>query len=161
MFSGFLQGGVHESLDGVQGLPGWRWLFVIDFCITVPVALYGYLAFPDTPEKACVWWLSEEEKKLAIERLPEVKKQRGMLGWSLISRVLRSWHWVGFSLIWVFASNTEMFSTNAVLNLWLSSTGDYNVSQVNYIPTGVALDLGSSRPSSLAGIRISPSASGM
>lgn len=31
-----------------------------------------------------------------------------------------------------------MFSTNAVLNLWLSHTGDYTVEQVNYIPTGVA-----------------------
>ncbi|KAL4877893.1 putative MFS pantothenate transporter [Aspergillus karnatakaensis] len=138
MFSGFLQGGIHESLDGVRGLPGWRWLFIIDFCITIPVALYGFAAFPDTPETARVWWLSEEEKKLAIERLPEVKKQRGTLGWSLIARVLQSWHWVGFSLVWVFASNTEMFSTNAIMNLWLSSTSQYSMSQVNYIPTGVA-----------------------
>ncbi|KAL4868956.1 hypothetical protein BDV12DRAFT_185524 [Aspergillus spectabilis] len=80
-FSGFLQNGIHESLDGKHG---------------------------------------------------------GILGWSLISRVLRTWHWVGFSLIWVFASNTEMFSTNAIMNLWLSSTDDYSVSQVNYIPTAVA-----------------------
>ncbi|KAL2858550.1 MFS general substrate transporter [Aspergillus pseudoustus] len=138
MFSGFLQGGIHSSLDGVHGLPGWRWLFVIDFCITVPIAIYGFFAFPDTPETTRAWWLSDEEKKLAIERMPEVKRQRGTLGWSLISRVLRSWHWAGFTLIWVWGSNTEMFSTNAIMNLWLSSTNDYSVSQVNYIPTGVA-----------------------
>lgn len=38
----------------------------------------------------------------------------------------------------MFASNTEMFSTNAIMNLWLSSTKKYTVEQVNYIPTGVS-----------------------
>lgn len=104
----------------------------------MPVAIYGYFAFPDTPASTRAWWLSEEEKKLAVDRLPEVEKHRGVLGWNLISRVLRTWHWLGFVLLWVFASNTEMFSTNAVMNLWLSSTGDYTVEQVNYIPTAVA-----------------------
>lgn len=41
MFSGFLQGGIHRSLDGKHGLAGWRWLFIIDFLITVPIAIYG------------------------------------------------------------------------------------------------------------------------
>ncbi|KAJ0358489.1 hypothetical protein COL154_009115 [Colletotrichum chrysophilum] len=138
MFSGFLQGGIHKSLDGVRGLPGWRWLFTIDFCITLPVALYGFVAFPDTPTSIRAWWLTDEEKRLAVDRLPEVKKNRGTLGWSLVSRILKTWHWLGFVLLWIFASNTEMFSTNAIMNLWLSSTGDYSVEQVNYIPTGVA-----------------------
>ncbi|KAJ0383024.1 hypothetical protein COL922a_011347 [Colletotrichum nupharicola] len=138
MFSGFLQGGIHKSLDGVRGLPGWRWLFIIDFCITLPVALYGFIAFPDTPTSTRAWWLTDEEKRLAVDRLPEVKKNRGILGWSLVSRILKTWHWLGFVFLWIFASNTEMFSTNAIMNLWLSSTGDYSVEQVNYIPTGVA-----------------------
>ncbi|KAH8881774.1 MFS general substrate transporter [Thozetella sp. PMI_491] len=138
MFSGFLQGGVHKGLNGVRGLPGWRWLFIIDFCITIPVALYGYFAFPDTPTSTRAGWLTAEEKKLAVDRLPEVQKHRGELGLSLITRVLGTWHWWGFVLIWVFASNTEMFSTNAIMNLWLSGTGEYTVEQVNYIPTAVA-----------------------
>lgn len=102
------------------------------------MALYGFYAFPDTPSSTRSRWLTDEQKRLAIERLPVIEKHRGVLGWSLISRVLGSWHWWGFVFIWVFASNTEMFSTNAIMNLWLSSTGDYSVEQVNYIPTGVA-----------------------
>lgn len=104
----------------------------------MPVAIFGFFAFPDTPSSTRARWLTEEEKRLAVERLPEVEKDRGVLGWSLISRVLRTWHWFGFVLLWIFASNTEMFSTNAIMNLWLSSTGDYTVEQVNYIPTAVA-----------------------
>lgn len=125
-------------VDGVQGLPGWRWLFIIDFCITLPVAIYGFFAFPDTPESTKAWWLTAEEKKLAVDRLPEIEKHRGVLGWSLISRVFKTWHCAAFVLLWIFASNTEMFSTNAIMNLWLSHTGDYSIEQVNYIPTGVA-----------------------
>ncbi|KAH7303421.1 major facilitator superfamily domain-containing protein [Stachybotrys elegans] len=86
LFSGFLQGSIHSGLGGVHGLPGWQWLF-IDFCITIPVAIYGFFAFPDTPESTTAWWLTDKEKRLAFTRLPEVEKHRGVLGWSLISRV--------------------------------------------------------------------------
>lgn len=94
--------------------------------------------FPDTPSSTRAKWLKQEEKHLAIERLPEVTKVRGTLGWNLISRVLASWHWWGFLLVWTFASNTEMYSTNAIMNLWLRGTGDYSITQVNYIPSGVS-----------------------
>lgn len=104
----------------------------------MPIAILGFLAFPDTPTSTTAWWLTDVEKRLAVERLPEVEKRRGVLGWSIISRVFKTWHCVSFVLIWIFASNTEMFSTNAIMNLWLSSTGKYSISQVNYIPTGVA-----------------------
>lgn len=113
-------------------------MFVIDFLITLPVAVLGYFAFPDTPTTTKARWLTPEERKLAVERLPEPTKVRGVLGWSLLSRVLATWHWWGFVLIWIFASNCEMFSTNAIMNLWLSYTKDYSVEDVNYIPTGVS-----------------------
>ena len=29
MFGGFLQSGIHKSMDGLHGLPGWRWLFIV------------------------------------------------------------------------------------------------------------------------------------
>lgn len=42
MFSGFIQGGIYKNLNGRHGMAGWRWLFIIDFLVTLPVALYGY-----------------------------------------------------------------------------------------------------------------------
>lgn len=55
LFSGVMQGAIIQTLEGKAGLSGWQWLFVIDFLITVPIAAYGLLMFPDTPHtvKAC------------------------------------------------------------------------------------------------------------
>lgn len=101
MFSGILQGAIYKNLNGRHGFAGWRWLFVIDALITIPVALYGFLCFPDTPESTKARYLSTAERILATERLPEIKVVRGTLGWSLIKRVLTTWHWWGFVLLWI------------------------------------------------------------
>lgn len=46
LFSGFLQAAAYKNLNGVHGLEGWRWLFVIDAIITLPLAVLGYAFFP-------------------------------------------------------------------------------------------------------------------
>lgn len=154
-FSGFLQGGIHKTMDGKHGFAGWRWLFVIDFLITLPVAIYGsvfsdcsqiiqtltsssFFGFPDVPGSSKAGYLSEHERQLAVSRLPPVTKERGKtLNRTLILRVLGTWEFYVFVLMWIFGSNTEMFSTNAIMNLLLKWTGDYSIEDVNYIPTGI------------------------
>jgi len=138
LFSGIMQGGIHKSLDGAAGFAGWRWLFVIDSLITFPIAAYGYLCFPDTPTSTKARYFSEAERALAISRLPEVKLARGQLGTSLIRRVVLSWQWWAFVLLWIACSNTEMYSSNAIFQLLLKHTGDYSVEQTNYIPSSVS-----------------------
>jgi ACS family pantothenate transporter-like MFS transporter len=48
MISGFLQAGAYSGLNGTYGLAGWRWLFIIDGIITIPIALLGFLIMPGT-----------------------------------------------------------------------------------------------------------------
>jgi hypothetical protein len=36
-------------MDGVQGKRGWRWIFIIEGCITVFVGLISPLFIPDFP----------------------------------------------------------------------------------------------------------------
>ncbi|EGO58598.1 hypothetical protein NEUTE1DRAFT_120634 [Neurospora tetrasperma FGSC 2508] len=69
MIGGFVQSGIHGSLDGLRGLSGWRWLFIIDGIITLPVAIYGFCLFPDTPKTTRAPYLSVEERELAIRRM--------------------------------------------------------------------------------------------
>ncbi|KAF7553464.1 hypothetical protein G7Z17_g3590 [Cylindrodendrum hubeiense] len=135
---GFIQTGINKSLNGRHGLSGWRWLFIIDGLLTVPVALYGFFFFPDTPNTTTAFYLSEEERKLAVSRVPVVE-ERTPITLRFAKKVLTSWYWWGFVVLWIIAGETESFSTNALLALFMQShpTNTYTVTQKNNYPTGV------------------------
>lgn len=135
---GFIQTGIHDSLNGTHGLSGWRWLFIIDGLITIPVAIYGFLFFPDTPTTTTAFYFSDEEKRLAVARVPAVQ-ERSPMTLPFVKKVLTSWYWWGFVVLWIIAGETESFSTNALLSLYMKSspTTDYTVAQLNNYPTGV------------------------
>ncbi|GJD02578.1 major facilitator superfamily transporter [Colletotrichum higginsianum IMI 349063] len=139
-FGGFIQTGIHASMDGLHGLSGWRWLFIIDGLMTLPVALYGFLCFPDTPHTTTAFYFSEEEKALARARVPVVvQEERSPLTLRFARKVLTSWYWWGFVVLWIVAGETESFSTNALLGLYMKShpVHKYSVAQLNNYPTGV------------------------
>jgi ACS family pantothenate transporter-like MFS transporter len=138
MIGGFIQTGIHSSLDGSRGLSGWRWLFIIDGLITFPVALYGFLLFPDTPSSTRAFYLSDFERALAASRVPRVQHPSPM-SFAFFKKVLLSWQWWGFVILWTIAGETESFSSNSLLALYMKShpSHEYAVSQLNDYPTGV------------------------
>ncbi|KXH37018.1 major facilitator superfamily transporter [Colletotrichum simmondsii] len=137
-FGGFIQTGIHSSMNGLHGLSGWRWLFIIDGLMTVPVAIYGFVCFPDTPHTTTAFYFTEEEKVLARSRVPEIQ-ERSPLTFRFAKKVLTSWYWWGFVILWIIAGETESFSTNSLLGLYMKShpTHKYTVAQLNNYPTGV------------------------
>lgn len=94
LFSGFLQAAAYTNLSGVGGFAGWRWLFIVDGIITIPLALAGYLFFPNLPQSGKkTWWTTEEEHILSIKRMQAI----GRAGpepwtWPKIKKIFRSWH---------------------------------------------------------------------
>ncbi|PIG69567.1 allantoate permease [Aspergillus arachidicola] len=70
LFSGFLQSAAYTNLNGVHGHAGWRWLFIIDGIITLPLALAGFLFFPNLPQDGKkTWWTTEDEHILSVKRM--------------------------------------------------------------------------------------------
>lgn len=136
MFGGFLQTAIHSSLNGTRGLSGWRWLFIIDGLITVPIAVYGFIFFPDTPSTTSAFYLNPKERALAIARVPDVPERKP---WDLsfVKRIITSWYWYGFVMLWIIAGETESFSSNSLLSLYMKALSGYTVSQLNNYPTGV------------------------
>lgn len=49
LVSGFLMTAV-TGLGGRGGLPGWKWLFIMDGVISLPIALASFYYLPDLPE---------------------------------------------------------------------------------------------------------------
>lgn len=139
LIGGFIQTGIHRSLDGRNGLSGWRWLFIVDGLLTVPVATYGFLCFPDTPHTTTAFYLTDDERRLAKSRVPLIEKD-SPLTLAFAKKVLISWYWWGFVILWIIAGETESFSTNALLAMFLQNhpTHTYSVAQKNNYPTGVA-----------------------
>lgn len=143
MFSGFMQVAIHDSLNGVRGLEGWRWLFIIDFSITMPIALYGFLFFPGVPEHSSgksrfsmtKYFFSEQELQYARRRLP-ARDESTRLDWSVVPRVLKRWHWWFFSFVWVLGGENLSLASNSTFALWLKDQ-QYSLSHRNNFPSGI------------------------
>lgn len=96
MFSGFLQAAAYTNLSGVHGYAGWRWLFIIDGIITIPLALLGFLFFPNMPYGKRTWWISEKEHAISIQRMEAIGRS-GKQPWTRakVKKIAKSWHtWV-------------------------------------------------------------------
>lgn len=71
-FSGLIAAGIFEGLDGVHGLKGWRWLFIIEGAASFAAGLLGLVLLPDFPTAKtglAKWFLTEEERQVAVERM--------------------------------------------------------------------------------------------
>lgn len=94
LFSGFLQAAAYTNLSGVGGYAGWRWLFIVDGIITMPIALAGFVFYPNLPQGGKkTWWTTEEEHILSLKRLGAIGRA-GEEPWTLakVKRIFSSWH---------------------------------------------------------------------
>jgi D-galactonate transporter len=66
--------GLLLRLDGLGGLAGWQWLFIVE---GLPVVLVGFAILwllPDTPEDAA--WLTDDDRRIIRERLASERKPK-------------------------------------------------------------------------------------
>ncbi|TXT11848.1 uncharacterized protein COLE_02258 [Cutaneotrichosporon oleaginosum] len=119
-FGGLLAGGLIEGMEGVRGIRGWKWMFIIEGIMTVVIAFAGYVVLPNYP--LTTPWLSEDEKKLAIARLVaasdrevDLEADRGV------------GHWQGFKdsvsdpITWVMLVLYNMLSSVGTISYFFPS----------------------------------------
>ncbi|KAK9362929.1 major facilitator superfamily domain-containing protein [Lipomyces starkeyi] len=130
----YIQAGVYTSMNGLAGLAGWRWLFIIDGLIGVPIGLLGYYSVADFPINSRVRWLSQAEKDFSVVRMEEIgRKAPKKLTLKRLYNMLKTWRPYGFIVPWALFSICD---TTSYFNLWLKDLGIYSVQQINLIPTG-------------------------
>ncbi|OHW89424.1 pantothenate transporter liz1 [Colletotrichum incanum] len=66
-FSGLIAAAIMSSMDGVQGLLAWRWIFIIEGTLTVAIAIGAHAILPDFP--ANTKWITSQERQLAMWRM--------------------------------------------------------------------------------------------
>ncbi|EFY91664.1 vitamin H transporter, putative [Metarhizium acridum CQMa 102] len=64
---GLIAGLITDNMQNRDGLPAWKWLFLIEGCLTVGFATIAIFILPDFP--ATTRWLTAEEREYAISRL--------------------------------------------------------------------------------------------
>lgn len=69
MFLGILQAALYKNMNGVAGLEGWQWLFIVSGLITIVVGTLGLFIIPDSPAITRALWLTKDERILSRERL--------------------------------------------------------------------------------------------
>ncbi|KAE8150645.1 major facilitator superfamily domain-containing protein [Aspergillus avenaceus] len=136
-FSGYLQAAVYKNLNESHGLAGWRWLYIVCGCMTIPVGTLALFCFPDVPHNTRAWYLSPDEVELCRARVERSGKAApAKLTWATVARVARRWRWYAFTLGYVLYGSS--CAASSYFAIWLKSEG-FSVSDRNIIPTGTNL----------------------
>lgn len=139
MFAGVMMTAIKSGMDGYAGLAGWQWVFIIDGIITLPIAIMGFLYFPDTPELTKAPFLSQAEVQLALNRLPPKKADgHNIDAWSLTVRVFTSPAFYILILFSAVCGALEAFCTQNLFLLWLKYKKTFTASQITTYPLGIS-----------------------
>ncbi|KAI2929243.1 hypothetical protein CBS147321_10841 [Aspergillus niger] len=144
MFSGYIQAGLHSNMNGKLGLSSWRWVFIFDFIIGIPIAIFGLFCCPDEPNRERPWWMTEREQVLSIQRIAEENRDTTEMKWDLptLKRLLTSWQLYGFCLAWGFMEctcgvNLQRWMTLYLKSLTVDGRPKYSIEKINDLPTVV------------------------
>lgn len=135
-FSGLLAFAI-AKLDGLGGLEGWRWIFILEGLATVVVALAAFFLLYDFPETAT--FLTEEERAFVIFRLKyqghmDAKDegsvrvaQSNEFQWKYVTAAFKDWQiWVNIFVYWGIVCplyGISLFLPSIIKNLgYVSST---------------------------------------
>lgn len=138
MFAGYFQSACYTNLNGVAGLAGWRWLFIVCGCITMPISILGAVVFPARPDsKNPSWLLTQAQIELARKRVAEDGSEAPTpkITLKVFGAVFKKWHWYCFVALYI-VFNQSMITNGSPFSLYLKAHADtYTESQINTIPT--------------------------
>lgn len=134
-----MQAAAYTNLNGVGGMSGWRWLFIIDGSISLPLSILGFFIFPGMPMSGRIWWMTEKEYELGQLRMREAGVEAPKkISKDVLKRLFLNWHWyLGIMAYVLFLSGAYPHGQMAI---WLKDLanhyGTYTIPQINTIPTG-------------------------
>lgn len=145
MFLGIVQAALYKNLNGVHGLEGWQWLFIVSGILTMVWGAYGLVIVPDTPAITRAIWLNESERALAASRMREAgtetqEKIKGKALWRKLRGLFTNP--IGYLFLAAYLQFAWSQRANAYFLLYLkgltNAAGDplYSVYTVNLIPLG-------------------------
>lgn len=140
-FTGFMQAAIYSSLEGKGGMPGWRYMFIINGLMTIVVAVFGIWFIPDILDKGGAKWMSLREVEIASERMSRVGRvSLRQFKLKAFIKVLKDYKF--YVLILAYVPWDLGAYPVGYITLWLKAlsnsdgTAKYTVEQINLIPGG-------------------------
>ncbi|AAW46254.1 conserved hypothetical protein [Cryptococcus deneoformans JEC21] len=143
MLAGALQAAIYNSMDGRNGISGWRWMFIIDGIVTLLVSFAGLILIPDFPSKPNPWSFYLRPSHISIARSRAAQFHRAdnkKFTFSSVKKAVTGPLFYCFVVLYV-ATVLGQGGYN-YFNLWLKSltnpdgTPRWSVAQINAIPIG-------------------------
>ncbi|KAH8878762.1 putative MFS transporter [Thozetella sp. PMI_491] len=133
--SGLLAGVIMEHMEGVAGLAGWRWLFILEGLASVVAASTIYFYMPDYPSTS-KRFLNEEQSLLACQRLAvdgiamaQGASAEQLSHWAVFKMTCRDWRVWAQCLLFVLVTGSQTmqyFIPTLIAGFgWKGYTGQY------------------------------------
>ncbi|KAF4122766.1 Major Facilitator Superfamily [Geosmithia morbida] len=134
--AGLIQAGASARLDGVNGLEGWRWMYIICSLITIPVGFLGYIILPGTPDQPNRRVLKQKDIDIGERRLRRVgHSSHGKMKWVHLKKVLLSPQFWGIIAVDIFFWQSGTHSSAGSFLLWIKSLDRYSQAKINELGT--------------------------
>lgn len=130
--AGLIQAGASARLDGINGLAGWRWMYIICAIITIPVGILGAFVLPGTPDKPNRLVIRGEDLKVAQRRLERAGHGlKGKVTLQTFAKLAKNPQLWAILLLDVFFWNGSINTSTGGYLLWLKSLQRYSKSRIN------------------------------
>lgn len=134
--AGLIASGTSARLEGVNGLSGWRWMYIICALITFPVGLIGYFVIPGTPDKPNRWVINDKDLEVATKRLRRNGHvTQGKFKLAQIKKIVFSPHFWTVILVDVLFWNGGIHKSAGSFLLWIKSLDRYTPARINELGT--------------------------
>jgi ACS family tartrate transporter-like MFS transporter len=108
IIGGPLSGALLQYTDGLGGLPGWQWLFLVEGLPSVLLGCVVLVYLRDRPEQA--GWLSSAERAWLVERMSQEEHHRETRhGLTLLRALVNPRLWLLCSLYFTVAMGSNSF----------------------------------------------------
>ena len=103
------------GMDGVWGLGGWQWIFIIEALPAVLLGIYAYVGLTDKPKDAA--WLPPEQRSWLIAKLQAEGGRESKVAHQSIWKVLTNKYVLIMALVYAGAAGASTSATTAVRSL--------------------------------------------
>ncbi|MFJ3525413.1 MFS transporter [Pseudomonas sp. NPDC090203] len=125
------------TLDGMFGMRGWHWLFILEGIPAVLLGIACLFVLTDRPDQAK--WLADDQREWLVNRLAQERAQKTQIGHISLWQLLK--HKDIWAMVLIYTGASAAGSTMSVWAPQLLKTFDLDSLQIgliNAIPYGLA-----------------------